>query len=572
MAKIVVITDCKNSRTHEVMAANALKKIAENLGHKVKIETTSYLNEQFKVTDEDIRESDIVIIAVDSQIDTKRLKGKFIYPTSISNAIVDTQTIVEAAIKLAKIETKREQVPTFNTERINIVAVTACPTGIAHAFMAAESLKKAASLMGYNIKIETQGMVGTRNILTEEEIKASDLVIVVADTKVNMSRFKNKPVYYVSTNKAINDAEKVIADSFDRSKPYEEDFNKVIQEIKKENIKKQTGFSKHLFNGVSFIIPLVVSGGLIIVLSLLFGPDTYEQEGTLAHILNSIGEDAAFKLIIPVLSGYIAFSIADRSGLASGLIGGLIAYNIGLGFLGGIISGFIAGYSALFLKNKVNVPKNVEGIKTTLIIPLLSSLVTGLFMFYVIGKPTILITNEIKWWLSTMSQTNSILLGFIIGSMMAADLGGPINKSVYTFAVGLLASKFYMPMAAAMAAGMTPPLGLSLAALLSKKRFSSEEREFAGAAGILGLCFLTEGAIPFAANDPFRVIPCIIAGSAVTGAISAYFGCGILTPYPGIFTMIMPNAIIGLSYYIIAILSGTIITAILVILAKKPFY
>ena len=308
------------------------------------------------------------------------------------------------------------------------------------------------------------------------------------------------------------------------------------------------------------------------MLSLLFGPDTYEQEGTLAHILNSIGEDAAFKLIIPVLSGYIAFSIADRSGLASGLIGGLIAYNIGLGFLGGIISGFIAGYSALFLKNKVNVPKNVEGIKTTLIIPLLSSLVTGLFMFYVIGKPTILITNEIKWWLSTMSQTNSILLGFIIGSMMAADLGGPINKSVYTFAVGLLASKFYMPMAAAMAAGMTPPLGLSLAALLSKKRFSSEEREFAGAAGILGLCFLTEGAIPFAANDPFRVIPCIIAGSAVTGAISAYFGCGILTPYPGIFTMIMPNAIIGLSYYIIAILSGTIITAILVILAKKPFY
>lgn len=573
MAKIVVITDCKNSKSHEIMAANAIKKIAENQGHEIKIETTTYKSDIYRVSENDIDRADIIIMAFESRIDMKRFKGKFIYPTSISNAIIDTQVVLDSAIKIAKIDIKKDTPPPIKEGKIRISAITACPTGIAHTFMAAESLKKAAEELGFIINIETQGSVGAKNILTADNIEKSDLILIAADTTVDLSRFKDKSVHIVSTNEAINDPHLVLNSAFEKAKIIKNnDINNLIKEVKKERKLKQPAFYKHLLTGVSFMIPLVVAGGLIIALSFIFGIDAYKEKGSIAEILMNIGGSAAFKLIVPVLSGYIAYSIADRPGLAPGLIGGLIADQLGSGFLGGIVSGFLAGYIALFFRDFIPLPKNWEGIKPVLIIPFLSTLMVGLLFYYVLGGPIQYIMHYLTNWLSSLSSTNAIILGLIIGGMMAFDMGGPINKSAYTFAVGLLASQIYMPMAITMAAGMTPPLGMFIAACISKKKFTPEEVEASKAAGILGLCFITEGAIPFAAKDPFRVIPAIVVGSAITGAICAYFKCGLLTPHGGMFALIIPNAVINLPYYIFSIVVGALITAFLTVLLKKSLY
>lgn len=572
MAKIVVITDCKNSKSHEIMAANAIKKIAENQGHEVKIETTTYKSDIYRVNEEDINNADIVIMAFESHIDMKRFKGKFIYPTSISNAIIDTQVVLDSAIKIAKIDIKKDVPPPIKEGKIHIAAITACPTGIAHTFMAAESLKRAAEELGFTINIETQGSVGAKNILTTEQIEEADLVLIAADTTVDLSRFKDKPIHIVSTNDAINNPQSVLNSAFEKARVLENNnLNNMINEVKKGRKLKQPAFYKHLLTGVSFMIPVVVAGGLIIALSFIFGIDAYQEKGSIAEMLMNIG-GAAFKLIVPMLSGYIAYSIADRPGLAPGLIGGFIADQLGAGFLGGIVSGFLAGYIALFFREYIKLPKNWEGIKPVLIIPFLSTLIVGLLLYYVIGSPIQYIMSYLTDWLASMNSTNAIILGLVIGGMMAFDMGGPINKSAYTFAVGLLASKVYTPMAIAMAAGMTPPLGMFIAAFMSKKKFTLEEVEASKAAGILGLCFITEGAIPFAAKDPFRVIPAIVAGSAITGAICAYFKCGLLTPHGGVFALIIPNAVVNLPYYIFAIVVGAVITALITVLLKKSIY
>jgi PTS system fructose-specific IIC component len=572
LARIVVITDCKNSKSHEIMAANAIKKIAENQGHEVKIETTTYRSDFYRVDQEDIEQADIIIMAFESRIDMKRFKGKFIYPTSISNAIIDTQVVLDSAIKIAKIDVRKDSPPPIKEGKVHIAAITACPTGIAHTFMAAEALKKAAEELGYVINIETQGSVGAKNILTPSMIEEADLVVVAADTTVDLSRFKDKPIHFVSTNKAINDPHEVLNSAFEQAQVVKNsDINNMIKEVKRERKLKQPAFYKHLLTGVSFMIPVVVAGGLIIALSFIFGIDAYKEKGSIAEILMNIG-GASFKLIVPILSGYIAYSIADRPGLAPGIIGGFIADELGAGFLGGIISGFLAGYIAMFFRDFIRLPKNWEGIKPVLIIPFLSTLIVGLLLYYIIGMPVQHLMKYLTSWLTDMSSTNAIILGLVIGGMMAFDMGGPINKSAYTFAVGLLASNVYMPMAAAMAAGMTPPLGMFLAASISKRKFMPEEIEASKAAGILGLCFITEGAIPFAAKDPFRVIPAIVVGSATTGAISAYFKCGLLTPHGGIFALIIPHAVINLPYYIFAIAIGALITALLTLLTKKSIY
>ena len=308
----------------------------------------------------------------------------------------------------------------------------------------------------------------------------------------------------------------------------------------------------------------------MIALSFVFGIEAFKQEGTLAAALMTIGGGAAFKLMVPVLAGFMAYSIADRPGLTPGLIGGLLAVNLGAGFLGGILAGFLAGYVALWLRDNIKLPKSLEGLMPVLVLPLLSTAIVGLLMVYVIGEPVRYINESLTAMLQGMGQTNAVILGLVLGAMMAFDMGGPVNKAAYAFSVGLLTSDTFGPMAATMAAGMTPPLGLAVATFIAKNRFTEEEREAGKAAFVLGLSFITEGAIPYAARDPLRVIPSIMVGSALTGALSMYFGCGLRAPHGGAFVLAIPHAVSNLSMYILSILIGTAVTTALLVILKRP--
>ncbi|RZI55013.1 MAG: PTS fructose transporter subunit EIIBC, partial [Pseudomonas sp.] len=323
---------------------------------------------------------------------------------------------------------------------------------------------------------------------------------------------------------------------------------------------KKSGPYQHLLTGVSYMLPLVVAGGLLIALSFVFGIDAFKTAGTLPAALMQIGGGAAFKLIVPILAGFIAYSIADRPGLTPGLVGGWLAAEMGSGFLGGIIAGFIAGYVARFIRDKTPLPASMQGLMPILIIPLFSTLITGLLMIYVVGAPMKSIMDGLTSALLGLSGTNAILLGAILGAMMAFDLGGPTNKAAYAFTAGLLSSNTFGPMAATMAGGMVPPLGVALACFIARGKFSPEERRAGKTAGILGLCFISEAAIPFAARDPLRVIPCNVVGAALTGALSMYFGCGIRVPHGGVFIFGIPNAVENLPMYCLSILLGTLVT------------
>lgn len=312
--------------------------------------------------------------------------------------------------------------------------------------------------------------------------------------------------------------------------------------------------------GVSHMLPVVVAGGLIIALSFVFGIEAFKEEGTMVAALMNIGGGSAFALMIPVLAGFIAFSIADRPGLAPGLVGGMLASSIGSGFLGGIAAGFIAGYSAKLLADKVSLPQSMEALKPILIIPFVATLFTGLVMIYIVGGPVAGIMNGLTEFLNNMGSDRAVLLGIILGAMMCFDLGGPVNKAAYAFGVGLLASQTYAPMAAIMAAGMVPALGMGLATFLAKNKFEESEREAGKASFVLGLCFISEGAIPFAAKDPMRVIPACMAGGALTGALSMLFGAKLMAPHGGLFVLLIPNAITPVLMYLVAIAAGTAVT------------
>ena len=323
---------------------------------------------------------------------------------------------------------------------------------------------------------------------------------------------------------------------------------------------KGPGPYQHLLTGVSFMLPMVVAGGLLIALSFVFGIDASKEEGSLAAALMRIGGGAAFKLMVPLLAGYIAYSIADRPGIAPGMIGGFLASDLGAGFLGGIAAGFIAGYAARGLSRYVKLPASVESLKPILIIPLVASLVTGLVMIYVVGAPMAAIMSAVTGFLTNMNSGNAILLGVLLGAMMCFDLGGPINKAAYTFGVGLLSvgAGSYGPMAAIMAAGMVPPIGMGLASLLARNKFSKPEREAGKASLVLGLCFISEGAIPFMAKDPLRVIPVSMVGGALTGALSMYFGVQLMAPHGGLFVLLIPNAVNHVLLYLLSIAAGSL--------------
>ncbi len=480
-----------------------------------------------------------------------------------------------------------------------IVAITSCPTGIAHTFMAAEGLEQGAKALGHTIKVETQGSVGAQNTLTSADIEAADLVIIAADTKVDLSRFASKPVYETSSNAAIKDAQALIKDAlaYATAQPAARsaqapkgDYAEQIQTAKAAQSKARRGPYKHLLTGVSYMIPFVVAGGILIALAFALGGykiafyDTSNitilTTGFAANPLQSIGATlfvtgakAGFLLFVPILAGYIAYSIADRPGIAPGMIGGVLAGLTGSGFLGGIIAGFAAGYLVYWLNRSIKLPRTMAGLMPVLILPLLGSLIIGLFMVYVVGTPVALLNQALVGALKNLQGTNAALLGLILGLMMAFDMGGPVNKAAYAFSTGLLLdphNPVILPMAAAMAAGMTPPLGLALATVLFKNRFTTDEREAGKAAWVLGASFITEGAIPFAAEDPFRVIPSAMIGSAVAGALSAFFGIGLHVPHGGIWVMFIPGVVSNLPLYLLAIVIGTVVTTGALFLLKRP--
>ena len=456
-----------------------------------------------------------------------------------------------------------------------VIGITSCPTSVAHTYMAQEALEKGAQVLGHEVKIETQGSVGADNVLTTEDIARADVVIIAADTNVDPARFVGKRLYRTGTKAAINDAVQVINTAF-ASAPIFGDADAAASASAKP---ERTGVYKHLMTGVSHMLPFVVAGGLLIALgfaigSFMFGEQgiyIYKEEyaGTLGQTLFQIGKDA-FALFVPVLGAYIAYSIAGRPGIAPGMVGAYIAANTGAGFLGAIVAGFIAGYFVAWLAKVIKLPRELDSLKPMIILPLVGTAVIGLLMYYLIAHPVADAQSALETWLKSLQGSSALLLGALLGGMMALDMGGPVNKAAYLFSSGLIASDVLGPMAATMAAGMTPPLAICCATMLYRNRFTEEERQAGKAAGVLGLSFITEGAIPFAAKDPLRVIPALMIGSAVTGALSMVFGCGLRAPHGGIFVLFIPNAVVNVWAYAFAIIVGTAVsTACLGVFKKR---
>ncbi|MBP2198418.1 PTS fructose transporter subunit IIBC [Pantoea cypripedii] len=520
---------------------------------------------------ENAADADLVLVAGHNAPNDAQLAGK-------SLALVDVQQLLRdplATINQAKANAQPVQnvavaapAAAQSSGQKRIVAVTACPTGVAHTFMAAEAIEAEAKKRGWWVKVETRGSVGAGNAITPEEVAAADLVVVAADIDVDLAKFAGKPMYRTSTSLALKKTAQELDKAQTEAKPYQPSGARASggQEDKQE----KAGAYRHLLTGVSYMLPMVVAGGLSIALSFAFGITAFKEPGTLAAALMQIGGGSAFALMVPVLAGFIAFSIADRPGLTPGLIGGMIATSINAGFLGGIIAGFIAGYAAKMLSSKVKLPQSMEALKPILIIPLVASLITGLLMIYVVGKPVAGIMSGLTHWLANMGTANAVLLGAILGGMMCTDMGGPVNKVAYAFGVGLLSSQTYAPMAAIMAAGMVPPLAMGLATIVARRKFNKGQQEGGKAALVLGLCFISEGAIPFAARDPMRVLPCCIIGGAVTGAISMAIGAKLMAPHGGLFVLLIPGAITPVLGYLMAIVIGTAVAGLGYAILKRP--
>ncbi|MGP2733585.1 PTS fructose transporter subunit IIBC [Serratia bockelmannii] len=517
---------------------------------------------------ESLQDAELVVVAGQAAPADAGLNGKLVYVGDVEQAVREP----DAFLARAKAEAETYQVPQAaapvkaNGQK-RIVAITACPTGVAHTFMAAEAIESEAKKRGWWVKVETRGSVGAGNAITPEEVAAADLVIVAADIEVDLDKFAGKPMYRTSTGLAL----KKTAQELDKAQAEAEVFQPQQRGSAAPAAKKKEGSGpyRHLLTGVSYMLPMVVAGGLCIALSFVFGIKAFEVKGTLAAALMQIGGGSAFALMVPVLAGFIAFSIADRPGLTPGLIGGMLAVSTGAGFLGGIIAGFLAGYVAKAISSKLRLPQSMEALKPILIIPLVASLITGLIMIYVVGTPVAKIMEGLTHWLQSLGTANAVLLGAILGGMMCTDMGGPVNKAAYAFGVALLSSSVYAPMAAIMAAGMVPPLAMGLATLLARRKFPKSEQEGGKAALVLGLCFITEGAIPFAARDPMRVLPCCIAGGALTGALSMAFGAKLMAPHGGLFVLLIPGAISPVLLYLVAIAAGTLLAGVAYALLKR---
>ncbi|ROM41596.1 PTS fructose transporter subunit IIBC [Pseudomonas protegens] len=567
--KLAIVTACPNGMVTSVLCARLLDAAAQRQGWSTSVEVHDEAHPERQLSAATIEAAEWVLVVSTGPVDMSRFVGKRVYRSSPSQALQDVDAVLRRGAEEAQVhvatEARAEPMLETGKRAPRLVAITACPTGVAHTFMAAEALQQTAKRLGYDLQVETQGSVGARNPLSAQAIAEADVVLLAADIEVPTERFAGKRIYRCGTGVALKQSEATL--------------NKALAEGRLESSaagaqapakQEKTGVYKHLLTGVSFMLPMVVAGGLMIALSFVFGITAFKEEGTLAAALMQIGGETAFKLMVPLLAGYIAYSIADRPGLAPGMIGGMLASTLGAGFIGGIVAGFLAGYAAKAINKYARLPQSLEALKPILIIPLLASLFTGLVMIYVVGKPVAGMLEALTHFLDSMGTTNAILLGVLLGGMMCVDLGGPINKAAYAFSVGLLASQSYAPMAATMAAGMVPPIGLGIATFIARRKFAQTEREAGKAALVLGLCFISEGAIPFAAKDPLRVIPASIAGGALTGALSMYFGCKLMAPHGGLFVMLIPNAINHALLYLLAIVAGSLLTALVYALVKRP--
>ncbi|WP_145548285.1 PTS fructose transporter subunit IIBC [Yersinia intermedia] len=517
---------------------------------------------------ENAADAELVIVAGQSAPADSALNGKKLYIGDVEKAVRDPDAFLAQAIAQAKPYQAAVAIAPATTTVAGpkrIVAITACPTGVAHTFMAAEAIESEAKKRGWWVKVETRGSVGAGNAITPEEVAAADLVIVAADIEVDLDKFAGKPMYRTTTGLALKKTVQELDKALVEAEVYQPKTGSSTGTKKTET----GGPYRHLLTGVSYMLPMVVAGGLCIALSFVFGIKAFEVKGTLAAALMQIGGGSAFALMVPVLAGFIAFSIADRPGLTPGLIGGMLAVSTGAGFLGGIIAGFLAGYVAKAISTKLRLPQSMEALKPILIIPLVASLIVGLIMIYVVGTPVAKIMAGLTHWLQSMGTANAVLLGAILGAMMCTDMGGPVNKAAYAFGVALLSSSVYAPMAAIMAAGMVPPLAMGLATLLARHKFDKGEQEGGKAALVLGLCFISEGAIPFAARDPMRVLPCCIAGGALTGALSMAFGAQLMAPHGGLFVLLIPGAIHPVLLYLVAIIAGTVLAGGLYAMLKR---
>lgn len=465
---------------------------------------------------------------------------------------------------------EEEAVP-VQADAPSVLAVTACPTGIAHTYMAADALKAKAKEKNIQFKVETNGSSGVKNNLTDDEIANATAIIVAADKQVEMDRFKGKHVIQVPVAQGIRNPDELLERAVKQDAPVYQGSGSSSPASNDRSA--GNAFYKHLMSGVSAMLPFVVGGGILIALSFAFGIDAVNPDdpsyNAFAKALSDIGGGSAFALMIPVLAGFIAMSIADRPGLAPGMIGGILAASGGSGFLGGLIAGFLAGYAVVGLKKLFSgLPQSLDGIKPVLLYPLFGIFITGIIMIYVINGPVGALNTWLVEVLGNMGTSNLVLLGAILGGMMAVDMGGPVNKAAFTFGIAMIDAGNYAPHAAIMAGGMVPPLGIALATTFFKSRFTTQEKEAGKTNYIMGLSFITEGAIPFAAKDPARVLPSAIVGSAVAGSLTMMFGIGLQAPHGGVFVfpIVQGNPLL----YLAAVIIGSFVTAVLLGILKKP--
>lgn len=499
-------------------------------------------------------------------------------------ALLNAKTPEEFLMCIDRTENVKLNEQKEDKEGYEILAITACPTGIAHTYMAAEALEKMGEQLGHKVKVETHGQSGIKNKFTKEEIKNAKAIIIAADTKVDLSRFDGKKLIKAKVAEGINKPQELIENVLsENAKIYHSDVkSNQDEENEKEGFGRQ--IYKHLMNGVTHMLPFVVGGGILIALAFLFdnyeiNPANFGMNTPLAAFFKTIG-GAAFNVMLYILAGYIAMSIADRPGLVVGFVGGILAVQgttfasltdptislVSSGFLGALIAGFAGGYIVLALKKICNyLPESIEGIKTILLYPVFGILFIGLFIL-AINPYVAAINTGINNYLTSMGTINKVLLGLILGGMMAVDLGGPVNKAAYTFGTGMLASGQYEIMAAVMAGGMVPPLAIALLATIFPKKIEKKDKQAAYVNYIMGLSFISEGAIPFASADPLRTIPAFIVGSAVAGALSMFFNCTLMAPHGGIFVV----ATIGNPLmYLLAIAVGSFVSMAIMAKLKK---
>ncbi|MDA8522611.1 PTS fructose transporter subunit IIC [Acidovorax sp. NCPPB 4044] len=587
MAQLIAIAASRSGPAHSFLVAEALRAAAGALGHRIALSVHSSLGTQGGFSDTELAGAAVVIVAADMAVDRQDLLGTATAPVheaSPADVLADAERVVRSALARAGGPAAVPAAAAAATTSagaggapdgpLRIVAITSCPTGVAHTFMAAEALEQGARALGHAIKVETQGSVGAQNALTPEDIAAADLVVIAADTQVNRDRFAGKRLHATGTKAAIHDAAAVIAEARARAAVWgaSASTDGAGAAGPAPARRESAGAYKHLMTGVSFMLPFVVAGGLLIALAFaLGGIYVYDDahKGTLGWVLFQVGAKAGFALMLPALAGYIAYSIADRPGIAPGMIGGLLAGTVGAGFLGAIAAGFIAGYAVHWLNRFIRLPRGLEGLKPVLILPLLGAAIVGVLMMMVIGTPMAAVMGALTEWLKGLQTGSAVLLGIVLGGMMAVDMGGPVNKAAYVFSTTLIASGVANPMAATMAAGMTPPLGIAIACWLFRTRFSAEEREASKASAVLGLAFITEGAIPFVARDPLRVIPACVLGSAVAGGLSMAWNIGLQAPHGGVFVLAIPNAVNHVLLYAAAIAAGSVVTSLALGLFKK---